>query len=49
MNHYFPWSHHARTNGPILLILFLECSLKSKREAHGEKNSKNCIENSEKA
>ena len=27
---------------------FLKCSLKSKGEAHGEKNSKNCLENSEK-
>ena len=49
MNRYFPWSqHHACTDGPNLLILFLKCSLKSKRKAHGEKNSKNCLENSEK-
>ena len=50
MNRYFPWSrHHACTDGPILLILFLKCSLKFKREAHGEKNLKNCRENSEKS
>ena len=49
MNRYFPWSrHHACMEGPILLILFLKCSLKSKGEAHGGKNSKNCLENSEK-
>jgi hypothetical protein len=49
MNRYSPWSrHHACTDGPILLFLFLKCSLKSKGEAHGEKNSKNCLENSEK-
>ena len=47
MNRYFPWSrHHACTDGPILLILFLKCSLKSKREAHREKNF---LENSEKS
>ena len=50
MNRYFPWSrHHACTDGLILLILFLKCSLKSKGEAHGEKSSKNCLENSEKS
>ena len=50
MNCYFPWSQqHACTDGPILLILFLKCSLKSKGEAHREKNSKNCLENSEKS
>ena len=50
MNRYFPWSrHHACTDEPIFLILFLKCSLKSKWEAHGEKNSKNCLENSEKS
>ena len=50
MNRCFPWSrHHARTDGPILIIIFLKCSLKSKEEAHGEKNSKNCLENSEKS
>ena len=50
MNHYFPWSrHHVRTDVPILLILFFKFSLKSKGEAHGEKNSKNCLENSEKS
>ena len=49
MNRYFPWSrHHACTDAPILLILFLKCSSKSKGEAHGEKKSKNCLENSEK-
>ena len=49
MNRYFSWSqHHACTDGPILLIHFLKCSLKSKRESHGEKKSKNCPENSEK-
>ena len=49
MNHYFPWSrHHACTDGLISLILFLKCSLKSKGESHGDKNSKNCLENSEK-
>ena len=49
MNLYFPWSwHHACTDGPISLILFSKCSLKSKGESHGEKNSKNCLENSEK-
>ena len=47
MNRYFPWSkHHASTNGPILLILFLKCSLKSKGGSYGEKNLKNCLENS---
>ena len=31
MNRYFPWSrHHACTDEPILLILFLKCSFKSK-------------------
>ena len=45
MNRYFPWSqHHACTDGPILLILFFKCSLKSKGESHGEKNF---LENSE--
>ena len=45
MNRYFPWSrHHTCMDGPILLILFLKCSLKSKGEAHG---GKNCLENSE--
>ena len=49
MNHYFPWTrHHACTDGPILLILFLKCSLESKGESHGEKDSKNCVVNSEK-
>ena len=48
MNCYFPWSrHHACTDGPNLLILFLKLSLKSKGEARGEKKSKNCLENSE--
>ena len=48
MNCYFPWSrHHAYTGGPDLLIIFFKCSLKSKWEAHGEKNLKNCLENSE--
>ena len=48
MNRNFPWSqHHVCTDGPILLILFLKCSLKSKGEAYGEKNSKKCLENSE--
>ena len=48
MNRYFPWSRHdAFTDGPSLLILCLKCSLKSKGEAHGKKNSKNCLENSE--
>jgi hypothetical protein len=28
---------------------FFLCSLKSKGEAHGEKNSKNCLENCEKS
>ena len=50
MNRYYPWSrHHTRTDGPILLILFLKSSLKSKGEAHGEKDLKNCLENSEKS
>ena len=50
MNRYFPWSrHHTCMDGPNLLILFLKCSLKSKGEAHGEKNSKNYLENSEKS
>ena len=50
MNRYFPWSlHHACSEGPILLILFSKCSLKSNGEAHGEKNSKNCLENSGKS
>ena len=50
MNRYFAWSrHHACTDRPNLLIRFLKCSLKSKEEAHGEKNSKNCLENSEKS
>ena len=50
MNPYFPWSrHHACMDGPILLFLFLKRSLKSKGESHGEKNSKNCLENSEKS
>ena len=51
MNLYFPcWSgHHACTDGEILLILVLKCSLKSKGEAHGDKNSKTCLENSEKS
>ena len=49
MNRYFPWSrHHVCMDGAILLILFLKCSLKSKGESYGEKNSKNCLENSEK-
>ena len=49
MNRYFPWSrHHACTDGLILLILFFKCSLKSKGESHGEKHSKNILENSEK-
>ena len=50
MNRHFPWSrHHECTNGPILLIpFFFKCSLKSKGESHGEKNSKHCLENSEK-
>ena len=49
MNHYFPWSwHHACTDGPISLILFLKCSLKSKEGSDEEKNSKSCLENSEK-
>ena len=48
MNRYFPWSrHHTCMDGPNLLILFLNCSLKSKEEAHREKNLKNCLENSE--
>ena len=47
MNRYFPRSRHdAFTDGPILLILCLKCSLKSKGEAHGRKNSKNCLEKS---
>ena len=50
MNCYFPWSrHHACTDGPILLVLFLKRSLKSKEDADGEKNSKNCLEISEKS
>ena len=49
MNRYFYWSrHHACTDGPISLILFFKCSLKSKGESHGERNSKNCLENSKK-
>ena len=48
MNLYFPSSRHlACTDGPILLILILKCSLKSKAESHGEKNWKNFLENSE--
>ena len=44
MNRYFPWSrHHACTDGPILFIFVFKCSLKSKGEAHEEKN---CLENS---
>ena len=42
MNRYFPWSrHHGCKDGPILLI--------PKGKAHGEKNSKNCLENCEKS
>ena len=49
MNRYFLWSrHHACTDRQISLILFFKCSLKSKEESHGEENSKNCLENSEK-
>ena len=49
MSRYFPRSrHHVSTDGSTFLILFFKCSLKSKGEAHGEKNSKNCLENSEK-
>ena len=49
MNRYFLWSlHHACMDDPISLILFFKCSLKSKGESRGEKNLKNCLENSEK-
>ena len=49
MNRYFPWSRHrAWTDGPILLIIFFKCSLKSKGEADREKIRKKCLENSEK-
>ena len=48
MNRYLPWSqHHACTDGPISLIFFMFFEVQM--ESHGEKNSKNCLENSENA
>ena len=49
MNCNFPWSrHHACMDGPITLILFLKMFFEVQGESHGEKNLKNCLENSEK-
>ena len=45
MDRYFPWSRMGRSCS----FFFFKCSLKSKGEAYGERNSKNCLENSEKS